>query len=81
MIIPRLTFDEVVGYCQTIDEAPLPSEISFAALMQCDTAALVFVLHVLRRAERENIAVKFTHIPAKLKNLITLYHMGSIIPQ
>ncbi len=81
MIIPRLTFDEVMGYCHTIDEAPLPSEISFAALMQCDTAALIFVLHILRRAARENVSIKFTHIPAKLKNLIVLYHLESIIPQ
>ncbi|MDD2833778.1 MAG: STAS domain-containing protein [Methylotenera sp.] len=60
---------------------PAVLSVDFSGVDNLDTSALSLVIEWLRRAEDENVQLKFTHFPASLISLASLYGVTDFISE
>jgi phospholipid transport system transporter-binding protein len=53
--------------------------VNFANVTDIDTAAISLILEWKRRAQRENLPLKFVNLPANLISLMQLYGVAELI--
>ncbi|PKO46775.1 MAG: hypothetical protein CVU29_04715 [Betaproteobacteria bacterium HGW-Betaproteobacteria-22] len=58
---------------------PANLKIDFSGVDNVDTSALSLVVEWLRRAKQENVQLQFTHFPASLTSLASLYGVTDFI--
>jgi ABC-type transporter Mla MlaB component len=52
--------------------------VDMAELLQCDSAAVCFMLELSRAAREKNCALRFVNIGDQLRALLKLYQVGKI---
>ena len=55
-------------------------EIDLAQVQTLDSAAVSLLLSWLRRAQRNNVALTFAHVPENLMSLARLYGVAELLP-